>query len=143
MLPRAQRTAPEDRIDSRYRGIALPLIKKPRGFFQSMFSRDVIRSSIYMILSTGKGERVCVPEYGSDLRKALFEPNDFVTRNLVKLIATADVNRWEPRVNVENVRVNSKEHEISVIVTYSIIGADTIDATTISFSTDGQTVSFS
>lgn len=140
-LSRSQRTLPEDAVDRRHRGLALPLIKKPRGYLQSMFSRDVIKSSIFTILSTNKGERVCVPEFGSNLLRLLFEPNDIVTRNLMRQVVVEDVSRWEPRVTVVDVRVASSEHEIKVYTQYVINGTSASDAAILSFSQQTQTVS--
>lgn len=141
MLPRSRRTTPEDALDKRHRGLALPIEKKPLGYLQSMFTRDVIRSSIFTILSTNKGERVCVPEFGSNLMRLLFEPNDIVTRNLMRQIVVEDVGRWEPRVTVVDVRVSSNDHEIKVFTQYVINGTSESDFAILSFSQQTQTVS--
>lgn len=141
VLPNSKRTLPEDQLDKRYRGMALPFVKKPLGYFQSMFSRDVIKSSIFMILSTNIGERVCVPEFGSRILRLVFEPNDIVTRNLLRQIVVDDVTRWEPRVTVRDVRVASSDHEIKVYVEYIINGTQVGDSAILSFSQRTQTVS--
>lgn len=134
ILGRSKRTEPEDSIDLRFRGLTLPLDKKPGGYLQSMYTRDIIRSSIFMILSTVKGERVFLPSFGSNLFKLVFEPNDVLTRNLIKQIVTDDVLRWEKRVSVTDVRVSGDDNEIKVYVEYQLNNTSILDATVLSFS---------
>lgn len=86
------------------------------------------------ILATRKGERVFVPEFGTRLHGILFQPNDAVTRGLVKQAVTEDVALWERRVRVENVRLLSNDHTIQVYVSYEIISNATLDSVVISFS---------
>lgn len=86
------------------------------------------------ILATRKGERVCVPEFGTRLHSLLFQPNDAVTRGLVKQAVVEDVARWEKRVRVNDVRMLSNDHTIQVYVSYEIISNATLDSVAISFS---------
>jgi len=45
---------------------------------------DVINSSIHAILDTRKGERYNNPNFGSDIARRVFEPNDYILKNLLK-----------------------------------------------------------
>jgi phage baseplate assembly protein W len=59
-----------------------------------------IRESLWILLSTEKGERVMVPEYGCDIWRYVFRG---ITTTLIaqveRAVATAILN-WEPRVTV-------------------------------------------
>ncbi len=135
ITPRSRLTEPADAFDGRFRGLGIPVVKRTLGYFQSQYSRELIRSSIFSILSTVKGERVCVPEFGSMLFKLLFEPNDAVTRGLVKQAVTSDVTRWEKRVRVTNVLTSSTDdHDIKVFVEFEIVNTATTDSIVINFS---------
>lgn len=133
-VPLTQRTKTNELVDLRFRGIGTPVVKRPKGYFQTLFTRDLIRSSIYNILTTRKGERVFVPEFGTNLHKLLFEPGDAVTKKLIKQTVTEDVTRWERRVSVSNVRVSTQEYQISVYVEYRILSNDQIETLAVDFS---------
>lgn len=131
----AQNTSlPEDSFDLRFRGLGSPIVKRPRGYFQTQYSRDLIKSSILSILSTNKGERVFVPEYGSNLPKMLFEPNDSVTRNLIRQVVSEDVAIWEKRVSVKDVKVSYTDHNIRVFVEFQLVNTSIVDSVAILFS---------
>lgn len=79
---------------------------------------DSIRQSIKSILSTSPGERIMLPEFGSSLRKLLFEPmNAFTVRSIEVEVKNA-ILRWENRVYITSVDVNvfedQNKYELSV-----------------------------
>ncbi len=59
-----------------------------------------VRQSILLLLSTRPGERVMRPEYGCDLYRLVFEPNDATTAGLAIHYVREAVNRWEPRAEI-------------------------------------------
>jgi phage baseplate assembly protein W len=107
LIPQSSTTRPEDKADTRYRGLPSPLEKSPRGYLQTAYTRRLIKSSIYNILSTAKGERVFLPEFGTSLHSLLFEPMDNITRKIAQNIVTEDIQRWEPRVTLLSSEVTS------------------------------------
>jgi uncharacterized protein len=100
-------TLPTDKADTRFKGLPSPLERSPRGYLQTAYTRRLIKSSIYNILSTKKGERVFLPEFGSNLQSLLFEPMDNITRKIAQNIITEDIQRWEPRVTLLESSVGS------------------------------------
>jgi phage baseplate assembly protein W len=64
-----------------------------------------VRQSIEIILSTSKGERVMRPDFGCDLNKLLFAPNNVATRARAEFEVTEALRTWEPRIEVLNVSV--------------------------------------
>ena len=91
---------------------------------QTAYTRDIIYSSLYNILNTRKGERVNLPEFGTRLHTLLFEPLDGVTRKLAENLITEDIQRWERRIKLLDVKVGQNEdlNELHISVRYIITG---------------------
>jgi len=60
-----------------------------------------VRQSISAILSTGKGSRFFLPEFGWDVESALFNIIDTKTSRLLKHELVEAINRWDDRVVVD------------------------------------------
>jgi len=108
-------------------GIKIPYSRGERdGFFAQ--TNSVIERSKYnlmMLLMTAKGERPMMPEYGSNLREILFDPNineyiDKVFYDEVK--ETTEV--WMPEIIVDSVDVetdyDNQPHRVDLKITYSL-----------------------
>jgi uncharacterized protein len=59
-----------------------------------------LRQSILLLLATVPGERVMRPEYGCDLERFVFAPNDDTTAGLAIQTVRSAVERWEPRIEI-------------------------------------------
>jgi phage baseplate assembly protein W len=59
-----------------------------------------VRQAILLLLSTRPGERVMRPDYGCDLHRLVFAPNDETTAALAIHYVGQAIARWEPRVDV-------------------------------------------
>jgi Bacteriophage baseplate protein W len=68
---------------------------------------DNVRESIRLILMTEPGERLLREEFGCGLRRFLFEPNTVTTRQLIRERIIKAVTRWEPRVTIDDVTVET------------------------------------
>jgi len=68
---------------------------------------DAVGQSIRMLLSTMPGERVMLPEYGCDLYRLAFEPNDQATAGLAIHYVRQAVERWEPRAEILHLDASS------------------------------------
>lgn len=62
-----------------------------------------INQSIHIILTTRPGERYMNPEFGSYLMDCVFEPNDFVLKDLLFIYTAAALERWERRIKFQTV----------------------------------------
>lgn len=72
-----------------------------------------IVNSIRNIFSTSPGERVLEPDFGLNLKQWLFQPlDDFTAREIGETILQG-IERYEPRVSVNNINVNTspEKHE--------------------------------
>jgi phage baseplate assembly protein W len=70
-----------------------------------------VRECIRVLLLTEPGERVMRPKYGCGLRQYLFEPKTPTTRELIRQEITDAINRWEPRVRVQQVTVTQDPND--------------------------------
>jgi len=59
-----------------------------------------VRQSVLLLLSTSPGERVMHPEYGCDLQRLVFSPNDATTHGLAIHYVRQALQRWEPRIEI-------------------------------------------
>lgn len=66
-----------------------------------------IRQSILLLLSTMPGERINRPDYGCDLHKLVFMPNDATTHGLAMHYVRQAIGRWEPRVRIARLDANA------------------------------------
>ncbi len=75
------------------------------------YGEDNVRQSIRILLLTEPGERLMREEFGCGLRRFLFEPNTVATRHLIREQVVQSIQRWEPRVVVEDVSVEADPEE--------------------------------
>ena len=87
---------------------------------------SAIKQSIVNLLMTNKGERVYQPEYGSDLRRFLFEPMDFATAATIQSNIVSTIKKFEPRIGILSLEAipNFDENGFDVEMTYEIRGTD-------------------
>ena len=70
---------------------------------------DKIRQSIWLVLSTAKGERLMLPGFGCGIHDLVFSANTAALRGLVAAEVRGALSRWEPRIDVLDVRVEAPE----------------------------------
>lgn len=61
---------------------------------------ECVRQALMMLLSTTPGERLLRPDYGCNLQRLVFAPNDQTTAGLAIHYVRQAVQRWEPRVEI-------------------------------------------
>ena len=84
---------------------------------------DLIADSIKQIVLTAKGERAMLRNFGSDWRKVIFEPNDDVLVELMKVVVEEAIKEWEKRVVFKDLElVERKDNYVRFRIFYEIIG---------------------
>jgi phage baseplate assembly protein W len=84
-------------------GWSFPLRVDGRGGISlSRYDND-IEESIRIILSTAKGERRMRPDFGCDIHKIVFAPNNAYTWGLATRYVEEALGWWEPRIEVTDV----------------------------------------
>jgi phage baseplate assembly protein W len=85
-----------------------------------------ISQSIVNLLLTGKGERLFQPNLGSGIYNTLFEPLDFGTAGIIRAEVIDVINRYEPRIIINNIIVvpDYDNNGYSVELTYIVRGRE-------------------
>src|SRR5438874_4463011 len=87
-------------------GWAFPLRISPSGGIALSRQKTDIEEAIRIILSTAKGERHMRPEFGCGIHDLVFAPNDATTAGMVRQEVQNALDRWEPRIEVEDVIID-------------------------------------
>lgn len=87
------------------RGISFPPRIGSDGRFAYSSGAENVRESIRVILSTDQQERIMLPQFGGGLMQYLFQPNTATTHRLIQESITQSLARWEPRIELDSVRV--------------------------------------
>ena len=72
----------------------------PTGRIETIEEDASIRQAILMLLSTAPGERVMRPNYGCELYRLIFWPNDDTTAGLAAHYVRRALEYWEPRIQL-------------------------------------------
>jgi phage baseplate assembly protein W len=82
-----------------------------------------IASSLEVLLTTTRGERVMLPQYGCNLDELLFESLDTRMKTLMADKVESAILYYEPRIELESVRLNDDQELEGVVlieVTYRV-----------------------
>lgn len=87
-------------------GFAFPLQVDPSTgqFAWAAYEADV-QQAVFTILSTAKGERVMLPDFGCGMHDRVFSPNTATQSNAVAADVREALTRWEPRIDLLDVVV--------------------------------------
>ena len=99
---------------TRFLGYPYPITKTPKGYFHSQDGINTIKSDLLQLILTNPGERIMNPEFGTPLKRLLFEPNDFSARLQARNIIIDSINKWEPRIVIDKIEVSSKIDQSSL-----------------------------
>lgn len=89
------------------KGWPFPVKPKATGRMDFVTGDEKIRQSIWIILGTAPGERAMLPEFGCGVHDLAFEANTVSLRGLVQEKVRESLTRWEPRIDVIDVRAQT------------------------------------
>jgi phage baseplate assembly protein W len=113
----------------------------PTGGLQMVEERESVRQAVLLLLSTRTGERVMRPEYGCDLHKLVFSPNDDTTAGLAMHYVRQAIERWEPRIVIERIDAGRDEaypERLNVLLEYRLSSSQTRDSLIFSVNMTGE-----
>ena len=85
--------------------------------------KDKVRSQLMHIVFTPKGQRLRLPQFGTNLIKFIFDQNDKTTWEAVKEEVSDAVKRWASNIIINDIQVvknEENESEIYVRLDYSV-----------------------
>ena len=108
-------------------GIAFPMQTNAIGGVALVTREREIQEAIRLILGTSPGERPMRPEFGSRISEHVFGPANASTAGQLAYEVRASLERWEPRIDVDDVTVSFDSTDSGVLyidITYHIRGTN-------------------
>jgi phage baseplate assembly protein W len=73
--------------------------------FKDTTNKEAVKSDLLHLIMTNKGERLYLPEFGTNIRKFLMEPNDNITLGNIENEIQESVNKFMPFLSINMVSV--------------------------------------
>lgn len=111
-----------------------------RGGVAMVADLDSVRQAILILLSTLPGERVMRPEYGCQLHRLVFSPNDETTAGLAIHYVRQALDRWEPRIEVQRLdawRHPEEPEQLLIGLVYQVRATQQTESATFSLNLAG------
>jgi uncharacterized protein len=97
-------------------GWKFPLQVTPGGKIARAFFEQRVEESIYLILSTAKGERVMLPNFGCGIHDLVFGINDPRTRSAIVQQVREALTRFERRIDVLDISAESSADNSNLLL---------------------------
>ena len=118
--------------NGRYININYPFKDSPKGFFLDLTEQDnqAIKADLLHLILTRRGQRLYNPDFGTDLLRFIFEPNDALTQEGVIDEIRTVVKRFLPKLKLDEIIIaGSPESEYAAVVTISYTITDDVFST--------------
>jgi uncharacterized protein len=105
-------------------GWAFPIDTSQTGGVGLVSGVTELEQAMHLILGTHPGERPMRPEFGCRLNDFIFAPADATTAGLIAYEVRVSLERWEPRIAVDEVRVTTDSVDAATLwidVYYTIL----------------------
>ena len=97
-------------------GWKFPLQVNPSGGIARARYEQRVEESIYLILSTAKGERMMLRDFGCGIHDRVFAPNDSVVLSTVVSEVREALVRFEPRIDVLDITAESAADQQNLLL---------------------------
>ena len=125
-------------------GIALPFGSGLSNFKLNYTTLDQARTNLVNLILTHKGERFMQPDFGTNLRRFIFQPNTNSLAGEVRQEISNAIKFWLPFIKMENIQVdrsidNINQYKITIALTFSVIDdINEFTSVTFKFDSDGS-----
>jgi len=102
--------------------IKFPLVDDPeKNNFWGLntITKDALKSNLLFLLMTEKGEKYYDPEFGTNLSRFIFEPNDQVTDSDIQKDINNSVRNYIPQLTITRVKSTANEHDLIIDIGFS------------------------
>lgn len=103
----------------KYINIQYPFQNSYNGLFLQLTETDkqAIKSDLTHLILTKKGERFYMPDFGTNLLRFIFEPNDGFTENGIREEVSTAVSKYLPNLIINKVIIDREtENEYTAII---------------------------
>ena len=84
-------------------------------------AQQTVKSQLLFLLLTTKGSRWYTPDFGSNLRKYLFEPNDGITWEAIIQEVNSAVSKYIPNLSITKMDTKEGRTPYSIILSVHYI----------------------
>lgn len=98
-------------------------LKHKNRFLVSVSCEESVRQSIFLILSTQRGERPLYPNYGAQLRQFMFRKIDESLKTAIIQDVFSSLSLSEPRIKVESVMIEQDDKSrsrLGIVIHYFV-----------------------
>lgn len=133
-VPQTYRINPIDLQPNVAVGVSLPF-NAPGVFYSTYTTKDQVKYNLINLLLTNKGERIENPNFGSDIKKFVFELIDEENISGLKEMIINSINNYINEIIIENIEINSNidEHIVEITIFYKMKLSKQSDNLTITF----------
>jgi phage baseplate assembly protein W len=133
-IPQTIRVNPLDLQKNIVIGVSLPF-NAPGVFNKTYSTKEQIKSNLINLLLTDKGERIMNPEFGTDLRKSLFDNITDSSIGILKAKIIDAINIFIPEIFLQDIIIepDSDYNTLNVTINYRLIISNTPDQVTVQF----------
>ena len=133
-IPQTIRVNPLDLQKNIAIGVSLPF-NAPGVFNKTYSTKDQIKSNLINLLLTDKGERIMNPEFGTDLRKSLFENITNTNVELLRIKITEAIGIFIPEIYLGEITINPDPdyNTLNLTINYRVVISNTPDQVPVQF----------
>jgi len=105
--------------NGRYININYPFKDSHKGFFLDLNADDnsAIKADLMHLILTRKGQRLYNPDFGTNLLRYIFEPNDGLSLSQIKEEITSVVKKYLPKLQINQITVDpSTDSEYAAVI---------------------------
>ena len=133
-IPQTIRVNPLDLQKNIVIGVSLPF-NAPGVFNKTYSTKDQIKSNLINLLLTDKGERIMNPEFGTDLRRSLFDNMTNLNSEILRLKIIDSINIFIPEIILGEIKIepNFDSNILDVTINYRLAISNIPDQITVQF----------
>ena len=109
-------------LSKRVIGVAFPVKEtNTGGLFSASYDLINLRSGLIQLLLTRRGERVMMPDYGTDARELVFDPLDGGTTSRLEIQIKNAIAKYLPQIIINKLSVvpTEKTSSLTVLLLFS------------------------
>ena len=112
-------------MPDKYLNIRYPFEESDKGFFLQLnqTTKDAVKSDLLHLLFTNKGSRYYLPDFGTNLKRYVFKPNDAPTHSDIISEIQIAVDTYIPGLKITDISVTidpTNENMAVVKVSFSV-----------------------
>jgi phage baseplate assembly protein W len=116
------RLNPQDFGQPKGIGISVLYSNNTSVFKSTVTTKDQIKSNLINYVLTNKGERLYDPNFGGDVRRAIFEANDDLTFDAIASRLETEILQYVPNIILQSIVIKRAPDEnlVNIIINYQL-----------------------